>query len=280
MNRLLPHELAFGAFLALTVARLVLAQGFAGPHAPWILALLAGAGAVVLLGERRSRQVFYAVVVQALFYLIRPVVDAIRPLRADALLERGDFLLLGFNPNLAIERFSSPLLTDGLSFFYLFSFLPYLSFAFVAYYRGERGTFKRFCSGLFTVYALGFLGYTILPAVGPYAAMAGRFEGPLEGGAFALAHHALVVRGTNGIDAFPSLHCALTGFVLAFDQDGAPRRFRFMLIPVALLWVATVYLRYHYVVDVAAGLAAAAAGLWAARQPGLRLFSRSRSLCS
>lgn len=280
MIRLLPHELAFGAFLLLTLARLAHSQGAAGRHAPWILALLAAAGAVVFLGERRARLVFYAVMVQALFYLIRPVVDALGPLRADALLERADLLLLGFNPNLALERLGSPLLTDVLSFFYLFSFLPYLAFAFVSYYRGDLETFKRFSAGLFTVYALGFLGYTFLPAAGPYAAMAGRFEGPLEGGKFALAHHALVVRGTNGIDAFPSLHCALTGFVLAFDRAASPRRFRVMLLPVALLWAATVYLRYHYVVDVAAALAAAAAGLWAARQPGLRLFSRSRSLCS
>lgn len=280
MIRLLPHELAFGAFLLLTLARLVHAQGAAWRHAPWLLVLLAAGGAVVFLGARRGRLVFYAVMVQALFYLIGPVVGSLGRFRADALLERADLLLLGFNPNLAIERFGSPLLTDVLSFFYLFSFLPYLAFAFVAYYRGEREAFTRFCSGLFTVYALGFLGYTFLPAVGPYAAMAGRFEGPLEGGAFALAHHALVVRGSNGIDAFPSLHCALTGFVLAFDRAAAPRRFRLMLLPVALLWAATVYLRYHYVVDVAAGLAAAAAGLWAARQPGLRLFSRSRSLCS
>lgn len=110
--------------------------------------------------------------------------------------------------------------------------------------------------------------------------MAGRFQGPLAASGLAAAHHAFVLRGTNGIDAFPSLHCALTGYVLFFDRAHSPRRFRFMLASVALLWVATVYLRYHYIVDVAAGFAVAGAGLWAARQPGLRLFSRSRSFCS
>jgi len=279
VNRLLPHELAFGTFLALTSARLLLAQGLAG-RPLLFLGLLAAGAAVARMGERRGRLVFYAVVVQLLFYWIRPAVDAIHPSRADAFLERLDLLAFGFNPNLALERFSFPLLTDALSFFYLFSFLPYLAFAFADYFRGDRDTFKRFGSGLFTVYALGFLGYSLWPAAGPYAAMAGRFQGPLAKGGWAALHHEFVVRGTNGIDAFPSLHCALTAFVLAFDRAHSPRRFRFMLVPVALLWVATVYLRYHYVVDVAAGFAAAAAGLWAARQPGLRLFSRSRSFCS
>ncbi len=280
MNSLLPHELAFGAFLALTCARLIRVEGIAGTHTLWFLGLLAASAAVVRLAAWRPRLVYCAVVVQALFYLIRPAVDVIHPLRADALFERLDLLLFGFNPNLALERFSSPLLSDALSFFYLFSFLPYLAFAFIAYYRGELEAFRRFCAGLFTVYALGFLGYTLWPAVGPYASMAERFRGPLEGGFLTIAHHAFVLRGTNGIDAFPSLHCALTAYVLFFDRAHSPRRFRLMLAPVALLWVATVYLRYHYVVDVAAGFAVAGVGLWAARQPGLRRFSRSRSLTS
>lgn len=278
MIRVLPHELAFAAFLALTSGRLLLA-GSAGLGLAF-LALLAAVAGGAFLGERRARLVYYAVLVQALFYVIRPAVDAVHPGRADALLERADLLVLGFNPNLALERAGFPALTAALSFFYLFSFLPYVALAFADYCRGGRETFERFCSGLFTVYALGFLGYTLWPAVGPYASMAGRFRGPLAEGGFAAAHHAFVLRGTNGIDAFPSLHCALTAYVLAFDRGAAPRRFRWMAAPVALLWTATVYLRYHYVVDAAAGFAAAAAGLWAARQPGLRLFSRSRSFCS
>jgi len=280
VRRLLPHELALGALLVLTGARLVHAGGPAGPHALRFLLLLAAAAAVPSLPAWRWRLVACAIVVQGMFYVIRPVVDAIHPQRVDAYLALADLRLFGLNPNLALERFGSPLLSDALSLFYLLAFLPYLAFAFVSYYRGESKDFRRFCAGLFTVYALGFLGYTLWPAVGPYAAMAGSFKGPLAGGVFTAAHHALVVRGTNGIDAFPSLHCALTGFVLAFDRSRAPRRFRLMLGPVAALWAATVYLRYHYVVDVAAGFAVAAVGLWAARQPGLRRASKSRSFCS
>lgn len=272
--------MALGAFLVLTIARLIFWEGLTGAYAPLLLALSAASAAVVWRAAWRPRLVYCAVVVQVLFYVIRPVVDIIHPLRADAALERLDFLLFGMNPNLALERFSTPLFNDALSVFYLFSFLPYLLFSFASYYRGELETFKSFCAGLFTVYALGFLGYTLWPAVGPYASMAGRFQSPLAGSLLTTAHHAFVVRGTNGIDAFPSLHCALTGYVLLFDRAHAARRFRVMLAPVALLWVATVCLRYHYIVDVGAGLALAAVGLWAARQPGLRRFSRSRSFCS
>ncbi len=257
----LAHELAFGAFFALTSARLILAEGPTGALSLWFLGLLAACAAVSRLDSWRLRLSFYAVIVQGVFYWIRPAVEVLHPLRTDAALERFDLRLFGFNPNLALEALSRPLLSDVLSACYLLAFLPYIAFAFVAYYRGDLRTFKRFCAGLFTVYALGFLGYTLWPAVGPYAAMANRFRGPIVGGALTAWHHALVVGGTNGIDAFPSLHCALTAFVLFFDRTSAPRRFRLMFAPVALLWIATVYLRYHYVVDAAAGFVIAAAGL-------------------
>jgi len=212
----------------------------------------------------RPRLVYCAVVVQALFYLIRRAVDTLGVPLIDARLEQADLALFGFNPNLALERFSPGPLMDLLSLCYLLAFLPYIAAAFFSYYRGDLETLQSFCAGLFTVYALGFLGYTLWPAVGPYSSMADRFAAPLAGSWLTTAHHAFVARGTNGIDAFPSLHCALTGFVLAFDRRHAPSRFRLMLAPVVLLWIATVFLRYHYLVDVAAGFALAAVGLAAA----------------
>jgi len=270
VSGVLIHELALGAFLALTAARLVLVQGLLGASALRFLTLLAVSAAVVRWSSWRWRLAYCAVVVQVLFYQIRHAVDELALPRADGLFERADAALFGFNPNLALDQFSVPLVNDLLSVCYLFAFLPYLAAAFVSYGRGELDTFKCFCSGLFTVYALGFLGYTLWPAAGPYASMADRFAGPLPGSWLTTAHHAFVVRGTNGIDAFPSLHCALTAFVLAFDRARSPRRFRVMLAPVVLLWVATVVLRYHFVVDAAAGFAIAAVGLGAARATGSR----------
>ncbi len=248
----------------MTWLRLVAVEGPFGHTALCFFGLLLLSAAVYQCSPWRPRLVYYAVVVQALFYLIRRAVDTLGVPLIDAQLERADLSLFGFNPNLALERFSPAPLNDLLSLCYLFAFLPYIAAAFFSYYRGELETLKRFCAGLFTVYALGFLGYTVWPAAGPYASMADRFAAPLSGSWLTTAHHAFVARGTNGIDAFPSLHCALTAFVLAFDRRHAPSRFRRMLAPVVLLWIATFFLRYHFVVDVAAGFALAAAGVAAA----------------
>ncbi|HEY7423430.1 MAG TPA: phosphatase PAP2 family protein, partial [Gemmataceae bacterium] len=76
-------------------------------------------------------------------------------------------------------------------------------------------------------------------------------------------------------DVFPSLHVLITLILLDHDRRFVPRRFRFMMLPAAGLMLATVYLRYHYVVDLAAGF-----GLFLLlRRIGLPRVARADSLC-
>ena len=66
---------------------------------------------------------------------------------------------------------------------------------------------------------------------------------------------------SNGVDAFPSIHVAVSLYLLAFDRMYYRRRFWRLLVPCVALWISTIYLRYHYAVDVIAGFAIAAIGL-------------------
>ena len=96
------------------------------------------------------------------------------------------------------------------------------------------------------------------PAAGPWVAMAGEFSGPLEGGRLPQGNAAIVRMESNGVDVFPSLPCAVPSFLLAFDFVYRRWRFWCYLVPAVGLWVSTVYLRYHYFIDVLAGFALAA----------------------
>jgi membrane-associated phospholipid phosphatase len=142
------------------------------------------------------------------------------------------------------------------------------------YFKQEQRVAKLFCSGFFTLYAIGFIGYTLVPALGPHLdpALAAQFHTPLTGGWLTAWNDRVVANGSNRVDVFPSLHCAATAFLLGFDARHAPHRFRIWLLPCAGLWVSTIYLRYHYVVDVIAGFILAAAALWMTKrlsQPAL-----------
>ena len=66
-------------------------------------------------------------------------------------------------------------------------------------------------------------------------------------------NHTVVERGSNRVDVFPSLHVAARAFMLFFDRRFARWRYRLYLPAAVGLWVSTVYLRFHYGIDVLAG---------------------------
>ena len=95
--------------------------------------------------------------------------------------------------------------------------------------------------------------------------MAGQFHTPLVGWAITRANDAVVHAGSNGVDVFPSLHCAVTTFLLFFDRWHRRWRFWLYVVPCVGLWLSTIYLRYHYFVDCLCGFALASVALWLVR---------------
>jgi membrane-associated phospholipid phosphatase len=68
------------------------------------------------------------------------------------------------------------------------------------------------------------------------------------------------------VDVFPSVHLAATLYLLLFDWRHGRRRFWVYLLPCVVLWWSTMYLRFHYFVDLLAGVAVALAGWWVAEK--------------
>jgi membrane-associated phospholipid phosphatase len=264
----LPHEWAFGGFLALMGLRLAFGAGIMNGDT---LAFLAYTGVCIALvfwsgpqpspSRWRIRLLWYPCAMGLSFYTLAPVVHLLGTPMADARLAAWDHALLGFEPAQALAGLHLPWLTDILVIAYLFFFYV-LVFGPAYYCIHDLARFRACFAGLFTTYALGFLGYTILPAGGPHLAMAQL--PPLPGGV--LTHWMLPVinHGSNGVDVFPSIHVAASLYLLMFDARHYRRRFWWLLLPCIALWFSTVYLRYHYVVDVLGGVVIAAAGIVAA----------------
>jgi len=264
----LPHEYVFGLFLVLTWARLV---ARAGPFSPSSLAflgcLLTSIGVILWAGRRptpwrwRVRLLLYPALMGLSFYLMPSAFALLELPRADAQLVRWEHALLGEKINLRIQLWEHPLITDAMMLAYLFFF--YYLIAGPAYYCIRNlPRFRQCFAGLFTVYGLGFIGYTVLPAGGPYRFL--EFAQPLAGGWITRLAKPFVDACSNGVDAFPSIHVAVSLYLLVFDRWHYRRRFWRLLAPCIALWASTVYLRYHYCVDVFAGVALAGIGLWVA----------------
>jgi hypothetical protein len=181
------HEIVFGGFLVGTLARLVVV----GSPAIHILAYVAYIAIAVLLARLtrlrpsgrnwRLRLGYYFVLMNIVFVQMKFVVPLIRPGHFDALLQDWDARLVGGDLSLMAERFAQPVLTEILSVCYgLFFF--YLVSAEIKALRGPLDRGIAFHAGLFSLYGVGFLGYTLLPALGPWVALAGQYHQPLRGG--------------------------------------------------------------------------------------------------
>lgn len=270
----LPHEIAFSAFLLATLARLIAVQGFLAPLPVLYCGMLVLLVAAVVWCRRhetplrwRLRLGLPLVLMNVSYFTLGSVIPAFHPGKEDALIQSLDSHLVRGNASLWLEQYSHPVLTEVFSACYL-AYFPCLLLSCVHYFRGDLSTLRRFIIGMFTVYGVGFLGYSVLPALGPHLdpTLASQFHGALAGGWITRFNANLVLNGSNRVDVFPSLHCAVTLFILCFDRVHAPRRFRFWLLPVIGLWIATIYLRYHYLIDVLAGFALAMAACLMVRQ--------------
>jgi membrane-associated phospholipid phosphatase len=129
------------------------------------------------------------------------------------------------------------------------------------YFIWNRDKLPAFFTGLFTIYGVGFTGYVLVPAGGPYLAFPDLFPMPLTGGFITDLNRDMVLAGSNHVDVFPSLHCAVSAYILGFAYRHHKGEFWCLLLPVIGLWVSTLYLRYHYFIDVVCGFILAAVGL-------------------
>jgi membrane-associated phospholipid phosphatase len=170
----------------------------------------------------------------------------------DGTLRAIDEAIFGQTPAVFCERLSAAWLTDLLSLCY-FTYLLYLPMATIHAAFEPGAASRRFSACLFTGFAIGFAGYLLVPAVGPARAYGELFATPLPSGALGRKIMGLLDWSSSDFDVFPSLHVLITCILLAHDWTEVRSRFWIMLGPVAGLVVSTIYLRYHYGVDVLAG---------------------------
>ncbi len=230
----------------------------------WLLArygfLLILQGAVT---ARRGRGLPESV---AAFFPLVPVLGIYDSLRFIPQLNAGDwdsFLIsidravLGGDPSLWLERISTPWLTDLLQLAYLVYYvLPFvlLGTLYSGQRRGPGGPFELCVVALLLSHYLAFIGNMSIPAFGPRFALAAAYRQELAG-LFVAEPIRNLLDALQGLqrDAFPSGHVSAALISLHYMFRFTPRRAWWALPAVSLMIVATLYLRYHYGVDLLGG---------------------------
>lgn len=245
------------------VIRLALEPGIALRAPGWllinlaILALMAGLTRLPLgNGSKRlhwQAAILFVVGINCGYQATGRFLHAAGGWRADTLLHATDIMLLGGRDAQAwLAPFYAPWLTDVMALAYVFFLilLPLTSLYYVVAASDEQRS--HYWLGLMTVYGWGLAGYFLLPAAGPYLHHP-QLTAPLQHGWVSAPIHAFIAQQTTGVDVWPSLHCAGALYIALWLWRAAPRFGRLVTIPCALVIISTMYMQYHYFIDVVCG---------------------------
>ena len=216
------------------------------------------------------------VIIILVFNSLGELIPRIRHQYYDNDLIRIDYALFGAHPTVWMERFNTVLLTGLLQ-------IAYISYYFMPIALGTFLFLKKkqyeFDSAVFTIclcFYLSYIGYLLVPAVGPRFTLNQVQTMELQTGPLSQwIQSTLDGLEQNKTDAFPSGHTAVALVSLFYAWKYREKVLFWILVPaVSALIVSTVYLRYHYAVDVIAGILLAALTILIAPKT-YRLFSGS-----
>jgi membrane-associated phospholipid phosphatase len=169
-----------------------------------------------------------------------------------------DFSIFGVQPTLWMEQWIVPWFTDIMSLAYLsYYFIPVVLIA-VLYLKDRMAEFDRSMFVLAFGYYVSFIGYILFPAIGPRYALTHLYSIPLEGSFITdFVRDALNALEHNKRDCMPSGHTQIVLMVLFLAYRYQKFLFYLFFPIISALILSTVYLRYHYVIDLLVGMALA-----------------------
>jgi hypothetical protein len=211
------------------------------------------------------------------YSLIKLLVPVIHPGQYDDSLRSMDLSFFGRGNSFFDHTLEGhPRLTDLFCLFYL-SLFAWLVGLLIYHSWLRRALYQRFMLGLILVYIGGFIGYLLYPALGP------RFAYPqdwnwLSGGVIFQWSNVIINGLGSRFDVFPSLHGALSAYLL-FWQFGHDRRGLTWGLPLTIgIWLSTLFLGFHYFPDLISGGILAALSSWAAPQVEILVGAYRRAL--
>lgn len=257
-------SIGFAAFLA--ILTIISIQRI--PHWHWLLsrylmltlAIVFTAIYVKLTNTWRPAVYLYTflpvLIVPVIFDSLGDMIPWIRPEIMDHILIKIDYAIFGVHPTVWLERLVHPMLTFIMQMAYITYYpMPIVLGAVLAAKKKEK-ELDEAMFGIVLCFYLSYLGYILVPAVGPRFTLADIQTKGLEPWPLVIAiQNTLNSFENTKTDAFPSGHTAIALMTLYYAWRSNEKLLSGILLPVVCALIfSTVYLRYHYVIDVIAGI--------------------------
>jgi membrane-associated phospholipid phosphatase len=261
-----PVDFLFTAYLA-AIGLLIAAFYRRVPDTGLLLAAH-GVGIALVIAATRVRSgsrlevfhFYYPLLYLPLLYKEMAIlIPAIRRVDFDALMARLDYRIWGAHATVWLERLQTPPLTEFLQLAYTL-FIPMVILVAAALWSKRLYPEFRYYGFLVTLgFLASYVGYFLVPVRGPRFFLAHLQHIDLQGlWLFGPMQHLLDRLESAHYDCFPSGHIELTLIAWWSSRHVSAKLFAVFSVYSICIVSATVYLRYHYTVDVFAGAALAA----------------------
>ena len=263
-SRLWPIDKLFIAYAAITVGLLAFAARHDAFALLWLLGHVVAIGALILIARSSSplaefiHHWYLLLYVPFCYKQVPYLVSALHLGAADNTLAHWDLAMWKADPVFWLSSMQNRFAVEFLQAIYTMFIPGSVALGIVLWSRRPRGEFRL---GTFTIaltFLVSYLGYLLLPARGPRFMEYASQYAPLHG---LWAFHSLqnILDKLEGIqyDCFPSGHVAVVLVGCWIARRISPPVFYTFAAFAACITFSTVYLRYHYVIDVIAGMALA-----------------------
>jgi hypothetical protein len=202
-------------------------------------------------------------VVQISYFFFRELLPLVNPRSLDTELHALGVELFGSEPAVRLDAVVNPVTSEWFAFFYFGYFFVLATHVLPIVFLGkDKRLLGEFTFGLIFMFCVGHTLYALVPGYGPYRAIADEFQHELPSGMWLNVVMEAVAEGGAQKDIFPSLHTCAPTFIALYSfrhRALAPYRYTWPLVLffAANIIVATMFLRWHWLIDVVAGLALA-----------------------
>jgi membrane-associated phospholipid phosphatase len=235
------------------------------PDAPWLAFAHVAATALLLYQIKQPnptswvfRNWYPLPYVASCYKEMALFIPAVRGADADQWLADLDFRIWRAHPTVWLERIQSPGLTEFLQVIYTLFVPAVLLIAFLIWRRSDYGNFQYYAFLIALGFLASYVGYLIVPARGPRFLLQDLQHSSLRGMWLFNGMQTTLDRLESAhYDCFPSGHTELTILAWWSSRMVGKRLYQVYFAYTPCIIFATVYLRYHYTVDLMAGIALA-----------------------
>lgn len=238
---------------------------------------------------RLARRLYLLPIIFILYAESQTFITLINPNLYDSVLAKWDLTLFGCYPTDVIHKIATPWLTEILQFCYMNYFVIFILIAVELHILHDDKLFTEFCHIIFFSFILMYGLYYIMPAIGPrfYLYDFAKLNTDIPGLYLTNFFRDIINTGggipKSGVpnpqdyiyrDCMPSGHTWITVICIYFVIKHR-MKLAWYVVPIGVgLIISTVYMRYHYLVDVLTGITFAILCIWI--EPMVSSFLRNR----